>query len=51
MATTISHKREPLADLVVLNVPERVATIAGNSLEEGLAIDQGRGPAYPRRLP
>ena len=38
MTMTISHEREPLADRVVCNVPERGAAIAGNSREGVLLL-------------
>ena len=37
----ISHKREPLDDRMVSNVPERGATIAGNSRKEFMLLTKG----------
>ena len=51
VAAAISNKREPLADQVVHNVPEKGTTIAGQSHEGGLAIHQGGVQLVPADSP
>ena len=51
MAMAINHEKEPLADHLVCNVPERGATNAGNGRERVLLLTRGGARLLPSRLP